>query len=87
MNSAQRIETIKERLKKFSPVHLEVIDDSAAHAGHAGSAGGAGHYTVIIQAECFKNKNRVDIHRQIYQELNDMIPQEIHALVIKSLAY
>ncbi|HSW69313.1 MAG TPA: BolA family protein [Gammaproteobacteria bacterium] len=80
----QRIEIIKQRLnQKFSPAKLEVIDDSEKHKGHAGSRGGAGHYTVIIGSAFFSGKSRVEIHREIYDVLNDLIPHEIHALQIK----
>lgn len=79
----ERIDIIRERLQRaFSPVKLEVIDDSEHHRGHAGSQGGAGHYTVVITADCFKGLSRVEVHRKIYQELNDLIPQEVHALRI-----
>lgn len=67
----------------FMPTHLEVIDDSEKHKGHAGSQGGAGHYTVIICADIFKNKSRIEIHRNIYRVLDDLIPEKIHALQIK----
>ena len=85
MTPAERFATIQQRLEKaFSPTKLEVIDDSHKHVGHVGSRDGAGHYTVIISADCFKNKSLIEIHRDIYKELNDLIPQEIHALQIKS---
>jgi BolA family transcriptional regulator, general stress-responsive regulator len=84
MKTEQRIKIITERLQcQFFPASLEVIDDSDKHIGHSGSQGGAGHYTVVIQADCFKNKSRVDVHREIYAVLNDLIPHEIHALRIK----
>ncbi len=85
MNTIDRIPFIKQRLQAaFSPIRLEVQDDSAKHKGHAGSQGGAGHYTIFIEADCFKGKSRVAIHREIYQVLNDMIPEQIHALQIKN---
>ena len=81
---SKRIDVIKQRLEQaFSPVHLDVIDDSEKHKGHAGSQGGAGHYTVIIAADCFAGKSRLNIHREIYAVLDDLIPHEIHALVIR----
>lgn len=81
-----RIEIIKNRLQThFSPTHLEVIDDSAKHVGHAGAAGGAGHFTVIISASSLVGISRVAAHREIYQALTDLIPNEIHALKIKIL--
>jgi len=83
----ERIQLIRERLTKaFLPTVLDVIDDSQKHIGHAGSVGGAGHYTVIIAAPDFSGKSRIDIHREIYQVLDDLIPHEIHALRIKILA-
>jgi BolA protein len=86
MQTSERIELIRSRMqKKFSPTTLEVQDDSEKHIGHAGSRGGAGHYTLIIAAETLKNQNRVAAHREIYALLDDLIPHEIHALVIKIL--
>lgn len=67
----------------FVPTQLEIVDDSAKHAGHAGNVNGAGHYTIVIAADCFKNKSRIAIHREIYAVLSDLIPSEIHALQIK----
>ena len=85
MTTEERLLIIEKRLQStFSPTKLEVIDDSDQHVGHVGSQGGAGHYTVVIQAECFKNKTRVEVHREIYGVLDDLIPHEIHALRIKN---
>jgi BolA protein len=81
-----RITLIRERLQIFNPTHLEVIDDNAKHRGHVGSRDGAGHYTVIIAAESFAGKRRVAVHKEVYAALADLIPKEIHALVIKILA-
>ncbi len=83
MNRVDRVTLITQRLQAaFSPTELEVQDDSAEHLGHAGSRDGAGHYSVLIAANCFKGKSRIAIHREIYQVLNDLIPQQIHALKI-----
>jgi BolA protein len=87
MTTADRMAVIQRRLQEiFSPSHLEVLDDSAKHVGHEGSKSGAGHYTVIIAAESFENKSRVDVHREIYAALQDLIPGEIHALRIKIIS-
>lgn len=75
---------IYERLTQaFTPTLLEVIDDSEKHKGHVGSQNGAGHYTVKIQAESFKGRSRVAVHREIYQVLDDLIPLKIHALALR----
>jgi len=84
MQSAERMQLIESRLQKaFQPKILRVMDDSAKHAGHAGSAGGAGHYTVEIASDHFQDLSRVAVHRAVYAELNDLIPDEIHALRIR----
>lgn len=84
MNPKERLNMITARLQQaFTPSKLEVIDDSHKHIGHAGAQGGAGHYTVLIRSEAFHDKSRIDIHREIYRVLDDLIPHEIHALQIK----
>lgn len=86
LNPHERITLIRERLETaFSPSHLEVIDDSAAHAGHAGAQSGAGHFTVEITCDAFHGQTKVNNHRAIYQVLHDLIPEEIHALSIHIL--
>lgn len=79
-----RVTLIRERLQQaFAPTYLDVIDDSAKHQGHAGSQGGAGHYSIVIAADHFKDKNRVAAHQEIYRLFAELIPGEIHALSIK----
>lgn len=82
MKAEERYALIKARLTQaFSPSYLEVMDESHQHLGHKGH-GGAGHFAVIIKAVCFQRLSRLDIHRQIYGVLDDVIPNEIHALKI-----
>lgn len=68
----------------LEPLHLEVLDDSAAHAGHAGAADGAGHYRVRILSEKFRGLPVLARHRLVYEALRPMIPHEIHALGIEA---
>ena len=84
--STQRIENIKQRLAMFEPSELEVIDDSHKHVGHAGNVSGGGHFTVRIGSKRFSGKSRLEAHRLIYQALDNMIPDEIHALSIKLIS-
>lgn len=80
-------ELIKEKLNAaLKPELLEIIDDSAAHAGHAGAKNGGGHYNVTIVAEIFDGKSLVQRHQLIYQTLNDLMKKEIHALGINALS-
>jgi len=79
-------ELIKQKLNDaIQPQLIEIIDDSASHAGHAGAKQGAGHYNVTIVAEIFEGKTLVQRHQLIYQALGDLMKTEIHALGINAL--
>ena len=71
----------------LAPSQLEVIDESAAHAGHAGANGtGFGtHFRVRIASPLFDGKPRVARHRLVYDSLQDFIDQGLHALAIEVL--
>ncbi len=79
-------EIIKQKLNEtLQPELIEIIDDSAAHAGHAGAKNGGGHYNVTIVADIFNDKSLVQRHQLIYQALGDLMKNEIHALGINAL--
>ncbi len=79
-------ETIKQLLtQSLQPEILEIIDNSAAHAGHAGAKSG-GHYFVTIVSQAFEGKSLVQRHQLIYQALGDLMKQQIHALGINALS-
>lgn len=69
----------------FAPKTLEVIDDSAKHAGHAGaSPEGETHYTVIISSAAFEGLSRVAIQRAVMAALKAEFETGLHALSIKA---
>jgi BolA protein len=77
-----------QRLREqLEPTHLEVIDESAAHAGHAGANGtGWGtHFRVRIATPLFTDLSRVARHRLVYDALQDFIAQGVHAIAIETL--
>lgn len=80
------IDEMKQRLAVLAPEHLEIIDESALHAGHAGARSGGGHYQLILIAAAFSGQNSVARHRAIYQALGDLMNTRIHALAITALA-
>ncbi len=83
----ERVKKIEEKLRAvLQPESLDIIDDSAKHAGHAGAKGGAGHFDVTIVSALFAGENTLARHRLIYAALRDMMPDEIHALSIKAYA-
>jgi len=71
----------------LSPTQLEVIDESAAHAGHSGAnAQGRGtHFRVRIASPRFEGKPRVARHRLVYDALQVFIAQGLHAIAIEVL--
>lgn len=82
-----RIERIEAALRQaFQPQHLEVVDDSASHAGHAGARSGGGHFVVTVVSERFRGLGRLERHRAVYDALGEAMHTEIHALALKALA-
>ena len=71
----------------LQPSHLEVLDESAAHAGHSGSNGGlfGSHFRVRIASPLFTGQPRVARHRLVYDALQDFIDQGVHAVAIEVL--
>lgn len=69
----------------LSPEHLEVVDESAAHAGHAGANGlGYGtHFRVRIGGPAFVGRSRVAQHRLVYDALRSYTAAGLHALAIE----
>jgi BolA protein len=68
----------------LAPTQLEVLDESAAHAGHAGANGlGYGtHFRVRIASPAFAGLSRVAAHRLVYDALKPFLDAGLHALAI-----
>jgi len=81
----ERTAMIRERLTRaLQPLELEIIDESAKHAGHAGAASGGGHFIVSIVSPSFENKTLIQRHRLVYDAVGDIMHSEIHALSINA---
>lgn len=74
---------IRSRLTaEFQPVQLEVVNDSAKHAGHSGDDGtGESHFAVLIRAEALRGLSRVARHRAVHKALGDLTTR-VHAMAI-----
>lgn len=80
-----RTAMLRERLtRELQPVELDIIDESAKHAGHAGAASGGGHFIVTIVSPVFENKSLMQRHRLVYDAVGDIMHSEIHALSIQA---
>lgn len=60
---------------------IEVIDQSAAHAGHLANTGG-GYFHVILVSPEFEGLSRLARHQKVFAVVGHMIGKEIHALTI-----
>lgn len=78
-------ELIKQRLSVFSPTALELIDDSAHHAGHAGARDGGGHFRLKIVSAQFAGRSPIARHRMVYDALGTLMKREVHAVSITAL--
>ncbi len=81
-SSNEAIAEIKARLAVLTPQNIEIMDESALHAGHAGAKSGGGHYQLTIISPAFSGQNIVARHRAIYQALGDLMSTRVHALSI-----
>ena len=74
---------IRECLAALEPVSLDVVDESAQHAGHAGAApGGQTHWRLSIVSPRFAGQPTLARHRMVYQALGGLMQHPIHALAI-----
>ena len=68
-------------IEQLEPVALELVDDSAAHAGHAGAREGS-HFNLRIVSARFAGLPRISRHRLVYDALRPWMAEGIHALAI-----
>lgn len=81
-------DTIKRKLTEaFTPLRLEVTDESHRHAGHAGHhPDGESHFRVEIVSAAFAGKSRIDRHRMVNTVLAEELAGRIHAFALRAFA-
>ena len=77
---------LRERLANLTPLRLELVDESAKHAGHEGAKSGGRHYRLLIISTEFSGKSILLRHRLIYDTRGELMRSKIHALSIQALA-
>lgn len=75
------IETaIEEKLlNAFSPLHLDVINESNQHNA---APGGESHFKVTIVSKDFENERLIKRHRAVNSVLAEELAEKIHALAL-----
>ncbi|WMJ69806.1 BolA family protein [Stenotrophomonas sp. 24(2023)] len=86
MSAGDRVERIRAALQQaFSPLELQVEDDSHRHAGHAGARDGRGHFNVRVVSDRFQGMAQIARHRAVYAALGELMQTDIHALSMRAL--
>jgi BolA protein len=84
--NAQVMAQMRSALERaLAPHSLEIVDDSARHAGHAGARGG-GHYRVTLVADAFRGRSQLERHRLVYAAVAPLLSGAVHALNIVARA-
>lgn len=85
-------DTIRSKLTaQFAPIMLDVVDESAHHAGHAGAARADGshgetHFHVSLVSAAFDGVPRVERQRRVYAALAEELKGPVHALSLSALS-
>ena len=80
--ASNKVEQLRLALESaLAPSSLQIIDDSAKHAGHAGAREG-GHFRVQLVAAAFSGLSQLERHRLVYAAVAPLMGQGVHALSI-----
>lgn len=76
-------QTIQQKLQAaFSPIHLEVINESHMHSVPEGSES---HFKVVVVSNAFAGEKLIGRHRQVNAVLKEELQGGIHALALHTL--
>ena len=87
MSSTQ---TTQEKLSAlFETEYIEIIDNSAQHAGHQAMknvvASSATHLAILLVSKKFEETPTITRHRMVQKALAEEFAADLHALQIKAL--
>lgn len=70
----------------LAPDLLDVVDESALHAGHSGhNPEGESHFRVIVAAAAFTGMSRVERTRAVQRAVGDLVSRgRVHALSVET---
>ena len=81
-------DSLRDKLQRgLSPQRLDIVDDSARHAGHRPDhPEGESHFNITIVSAEFAGLSRVERQRRVYALLADELAGPVHALQLTALA-
>ena len=78
-----REEEIRSKLAEaFTPLHLEVVDESHMHSVPPGAQS---HFKVTVVSEAFAGQSLLQRHRAVYGQLADEFERGLHALALHTM--
>ncbi len=76
-------ETIQQKIRAaFTPLHLDVINESDNHNVPAGSES---HFKVVLVSKAFEGESLVARHRQVNKLLAEELQGGVHALSLHTM--
>ena len=70
----------------LSPLVLEIVDESAKHAGHVGARpGGQTHFRLLVVSSAFEDLPRLARQRKVYGLLEKEFSAGLHALTLRAM--
>lgn len=80
VQAGQVKELIESRLSEgLMPIHLSVENESYMHSVPDNSET---HFRIVVVAEAFQGRRKVQCHQAVYGLLNDIIGKPVHALAL-----
>ena len=79
--------TLQSRMEKkiqgqLAPKHWDIVNESSQHSARLGAES---HFKVLIVAETFEGKSRVERQRQVHSLFAEELQAGIHALSLRLL--
>lgn len=74
---------IRKALECFTPIHVEIVNESDSHRGPPGRET---HFKLLLVSTQFQGKSRLIRQQMIYQALDFAFKQGLHALSLKTLS-
>lgn len=77
-------ETMRKKLEAaFSPLTIDVVDESHKHAGHVEARPeGETHFQITLISSAFDGLGRVQRHRLVHDVLAEELRGPVHALAL-----
>ena len=78
-------QAMQQRLsERLTPTQVQVLDESAAHAGHSGNPDGQAlsHIRVRLRCSSLAGLSKVAQHRRLHTALQGFYAQGLHAVVL-----